>query len=176
VLPPPTPVPLPTEAYPLRQVFPETLYWNAEAITGEDGTLALDLPLADNVTTWRLTALASTREGDLGAATYAIVVFQDFFAELDLQATIAQGEAITTTVTLHNYLDQAQTIRLSPQPAGWYTLESPPQALTLPPNGVASTTFVIRAGETGDFALQVTAIGEGMSDAVAAEVTVVEAP
>jgi hypothetical protein len=180
VLPPPTPapttVPLPTEPYPLRQVFPETLYWEAEAVTGKDGALALDLPLADNITTWRLTALASTREGDLGATAYDIVVFQDFFAELDLPATFAQGEAITTTVTLYNYLDQTQTIQLSPQSADWYTLESPPQALTLPPNGVASTTFVIRAEETGDFALQVTAIGEGMSDAVAAEVTVVEAP
>jgi anti-sigma factor RsiW len=172
----PTPVSLPTEPYPLRQVFPETLYWDAEAITGEDGTLALDLPLADNVTTWRLTALASTREGDLGAATYAIVVFQDFFAELDLPGTITQSEAITVTVMLYNYLDQAQTIQLVPQPAGWYALESPPQPLTLPPGGVASTTFVIRAEEAGDFALQMTAIGEGMTDAVSAQVTVVEAP
>ncbi|MBN1813142.1 MAG: zf-HC2 domain-containing protein [Anaerolineae bacterium] len=180
LVPPPTPapttVPLPSEPYPLRQVFPETLYWDAEATTGEDGTLALDLPLADSVTTWRLTALASTREGDLGTATYAIVVFQDFFAELDLPATVTQGEAVTVTVTLYNYLGQAQTIQLAPQPAGWYTLESPPQALTLPPSGVASTTFVIRAEETGDFALQVIAIGEGMSDEVAAEVTVAEAP
>jgi hypothetical protein len=171
-----TPVPLPTEPYPLRQVFPETLYWDPEAITGEDGTLTLDLPLADSVTTWRLTALASTREGDLGATTYDIVVFQDFFAELDLPETVIQGEAVTATVTLYNYLDQAQTIQLAPQPADWYTLESPPQALTLPPNGVVSTTFVIRAEEAGNFALQVIAVGEGMSDAVVAEVMIVEAP
>jgi len=180
VLPPPTPVPttvpLPTEPYPLRQVFPETLYWVPEAITGEDGTLALDLPLADSVTTWRLTALASTREGDLGTATYDIVVFQDFFAQLDLPQTVTQGEVVTVTVTLYNYLGRAQTIQLSPQPAGWYTLESPPQALTLPPSGVASTAFVIRAGDVGDFALRVNAASKGMSDVVASEVTVIEAP
>jgi anti-sigma factor RsiW len=175
-IPTPTAVPLPTEPYPLRQVFPETLYWVPEAITGEDGTLALDLPLADSVTTWRLTALASTREGDLGAATYDIVVFQDFFAQLDLPQAVTQGEAVTVTVTLYNYLDRAQTIQLSPQPAGWYTLESPPQAPTLTPSGIASTAFVIRAEEAGDFALQVSAAGEGMSDVVVSEVTVVETP
>jgi anti-sigma factor RsiW len=175
-VPTPTTVPLPTEPYPLRQVFPETLYWNPEMIAGEDGTLALDLPLADSVTTWRLTALASTRKGDLGTTTYNIVVFQDFFAQLDLPQTVTQSEAVTVTITLYNYLDRAQTIQISPQPAGWYTLEAPPQALTLPPSGVASATFVIRAEEAGDFALQVSAAGEGMSDVVASEVIVVEAP
>jgi anti-sigma factor RsiW len=174
--PAPTTVPLPTEPYPLRQIFPETLYWDAEAVTGKGGTLTLDLPLADSVTTWRLTALASTRGGDLGAATYDIVVFQDFFAQIDLPQMVTRGEPITVTVTIYNYLDRAQTIQLSPQPAGWYALESPPPALTLPPSGVASATFVIRAEETGDFALQVSAASEGMSDVVASEMTVVEAP
>jgi anti-sigma factor RsiW len=179
-VPPPTPalttVPLPAEPYPLRQVFPETLYWDPEAITSEDGTLALDLPLADSVTTWRLTALASTRAGDLGAATYDIVVFQDFFVELDLPQVVSRSEAVTATVTLYNYLDRTQTIQLTPQPDDWYALESPPDPLTLPPSGVASTTFVIRAEEVGDFALGINAAGEGMSDAATAGVTVVEAP
>ncbi|MBN1977455.1 MAG: zf-HC2 domain-containing protein [Anaerolineae bacterium] len=172
--PTPTTVPLPTEPYPLRQVFPETLYWDPEAITDEDGALALDLELADSVTTWRLTALASTRDGDVGVATYDIVVFQDFFAEIDLPAAIAQGETVTVTVTLYNYLDRAQTVRLQPEPAEWYALESPPLDVALPPGGVASATFTIRAQEAGDFSLQVIVTGEGMSDAVAREVTVFE--
>jgi hypothetical protein len=179
-LPPPTSAPtavsLPTEPYPLRQVFPETLYWDPEALTDESGALALDLELADSVTTWRLTALASTRDGDVGVATYDIVVFQDFFAELDLPATIVKGEAVTVTVTLYNYLDQAQTVHLQPEPAGWYTLESSPRDATLPPGGVASATFTIRAEESGDFALQVIVTGEGMSDAVARGVRVTQSP
>ncbi len=170
--PAPTVVSLPTEPYPLRQVFPETLYWNAEAVTDEDGSFGLDLELADSVTTWRLTALASTREGDLGVATYDIVVFQDFFVELDLPTTITQGETITVTVTLYNYLPQPQTIRLEPEPAGWYTFESLPQDVTLPAEGVATATLTIRAERAGDFTLQVNAVGEGMSDAVARDVTV----
>jgi anti-sigma factor RsiW len=174
--PTPTTVPLPTEPYPLRQVFPETLYWNPEAVTDADGTLALDLELADSITTWRLTALASTQDGDVGAATYDIVVFQDFFAEIDLPAAITQGETVTVTVTLYNYLDRAQTVRLQPEPAEWYALESPPLDVTLPPEGIASATFTIRAQEAGDFSLQVVVTGEGMSDAVITGVTVAEAP
>ncbi|MEE8390860.1 MAG: alpha-2-macroglobulin family protein [Anaerolineae bacterium] len=134
-----TPVPLPGEPFPLRQVFPETLYWNAKALTDENGRLALDLPLADNVTTWRLTALAATREGELGVATYDDVVFQDFFIDMDLPPTITQGKKVTATVALYNYLPQAQTVQVELPPGEWYDLVSAPQkTLALPPNDVAS--------------------------------------
>ena len=176
VAPPATPTsppaPTPGEPFPLRQVFPETLYWSAETLTGEDGSLALDLPLADNVTTWQLTALASTREGELGVATYDIVVFQDFFVDLDLPPAITRGEEAAVTVTLYNYLPQAQAVRVEPTPAGWYSLVSSPQVLTIPPNDVATARFSIRAERSGRFSLQVTAVGERMSDAVARDVTV----
>jgi anti-sigma factor RsiW len=169
-----TPVALPVEPYPLRHVFPETLYWDPEAVTDEDGSLAFDLPLADTVTTWRLTALASTQEGDLGAATYDIVVFQDFFVEMNVPQVITRSEAMTVTVTLYNYLPGAQTISVEPQPAGWYALESPPEDVTVPADGVAPVTFTIRPERAGEFSLHVVARGEDMVDSVALDVTVVD--
>jgi hypothetical protein len=177
----PAPTPAPTaspapsagEPFPLRQVFPETLYWNAEALTDEDGRLALDLPLSDNVTTWRLTALASTQDGELGVASYDIVVFQDFFIDLSLPPAVSRGEEVVVTVTLYNYLPQAQIVQIEPTPDRWYHLVSPPpQALTLHPNDVATARFTIRAEQSGRFSLQVRAAGEGTFDAVAREVTV----
>jgi hypothetical protein len=168
-----TPVPAVREPFPLRQVFPETLYWNAEAVTNETGHLALDLPLADNITTWRLTALASTREGELGVSTYDIVVFQDFFLDLDLPPTVKQGEEISATVALYNYLDEDQTVLIELAPGEWYDLVSSPQVrLTLPPNDVTTADFVIRPAEAGQFSLQVRAEGERVSDGIAQEVTV----
>ena len=176
--PAPTPAPTRTpsarEPFPLRQVFPETLYWNAEALTDENGTLRLDLPLADNITTWRLTALASTQAGELGVTTYDVVVFQDFFIDLDLPPAISQGQEVTVTVVLYNYLARAQTVRIEPAPADWYSLVSAPETLTIPPNDVATASFSIRAERSGQFSLQVNAVGERMSDAVAEEVTVEE--
>jgi len=171
---PATPAPIPAEPFPLRQVFPETLYWSAESLTDEAGNLTLDLPLADQITTWRLTALASTQEGELGFAAYDVVVFQDFFVELDLPDAIAQGEEISASVTLYNYLEQAQTVQLELVPDDWYEVVSTPEPVTLPGNDVATVPFTIRAEQSGDFALQVVAAGERMSDAVAVDVSVEE--
>jgi hypothetical protein len=169
---PPLGTPAPREPFPLRQVFPETLYWNADAHTDVDGRLVFDLPLADTVTTWRLSALASTRQGELGVATYDILVFQDFFAELALPPSIGRGETATATVTLYNYSSDTQTVRLEPAPADWYSLVSEPPALSLRPGDVATATFSIRAERPGDFTLRLVAAGEQVFDVVAADVTV----
>ena len=167
-----TALPLPAEPYPLRHIFPETLYWAPEALTGPDGALAFDLPLADTITTWKLTALASTRDGDLGAATYDLVVFQDFFVELTLADEIHVGEPLTITATIYNFLPEAQNVSVLPSPDTWYTLLSEPDTITVAADGVTNAQIVIRPDERGTFLFRVNAEGAQMGDAVAIVVTV----
>ena len=176
-LPTPTstaPGPLPAEPWPIRQLFPETLYWAPDARTDAQGHLMFDLPLADTVTTWRLTALASTRDGAIGAATADLVVFQDFFIDAELPTTLRVGKPVTATVTLHSYLPQMQLVDLVPRPAGWYTLIESPARIALEPEGLTSATIVLRPEQAGSFTLQIDAVGERMSDALAFEVWVEE--
>ena len=173
--PAPKPEAAPAREHPrLRQYFPETLYWNPEVLTDENGRLRLDIPLADSITTWRLTVLASTQRGELGATTHPIRVFQDFFVDLDLPVALTQGDEVSIPVAVYNYLPQAQEVQLELEPATWYTLLSDRrQTLTVGPNDVEVAYFRIRAERFGRFSLQVTAWGQQMSDAIAREVTVV---
>ena len=60
--------------------FPETLYWAPEVVTDEGGFVSLEIPMADSITTWRLTALASSQDGRLGFTTRGVRVFQDFLS------------------------------------------------------------------------------------------------
>jgi hypothetical protein len=172
----PSPRPAPAEPYPLRQVFPETLYWDPEARTGADGRLSLDLPLADNITTWRLTALASTRGGELGVATYDLVVFQDFFVALDLPEETIVDEMVTVEATLRNYTAQSQDVALDLSPADWYTLLDVPEPVTVPAEGARTVRFTIRPERVGAFSLELTASGTDVVDRVSRAVTVRPAP
>ncbi len=70
----PTPVSTPMEPFPLRQVVPETLYWNPDVLTGEDGAFSLEIALPEKSTAWRGTILASSLAGDIGATTFEIRV------------------------------------------------------------------------------------------------------
>jgi hypothetical protein len=58
----------------LGQFVPETILWLPEAITDREGHLDLDIPLPDVPSVWRLTALASTRNGELGEASAQLQV------------------------------------------------------------------------------------------------------
>jgi anti-sigma factor RsiW len=157
----------------LRQWFPETLYWNPEAVTDEDGHLELPVALADSITTWRLSALANSQDGRLGGATIPLGVFQDFFVDLDLPVALTQHDEIAVPVAVYNYLPQTQTLRLEIAPAPWFELLSPPtQEITLGATDIDVIYFRIRARDHGRQRLTVTAWGTEMSDAVSREVRV----
>ncbi len=164
----------PAEPVRVRQYFPETMYWNPEALTDENGYLKLDILLADSITTWRLTALASTQDGLIGSQTYGLRVFQDFFIDLDLPARLTAGDEVAVPVAVYNYLTQTQQVRLEITPADWYELQDEPvKTITIAANDIDVTYFRIRAAQFGVGRLTVYGRGSKMSDAIAKDVNVV---
>jgi len=162
------------EAPRLRQYFPETLYWAPEVLTDEGGFVSLEIPMADSITTWRLTALASSQDGRLGFTTRGIRVFQDFFVDIDLPVSLTQGDEISIPVGVFNYLPEAQEVRLEVKPEPWFELVGEgEQTLTIGSNDIEVVYFPIRVVKFGRRGFQVTAWGEKMSDAIRREVNVV---
>jgi CD109 antigen len=162
------------EAPRLRQYFPETLYWAPEVVTDADGFVSLEIPMADSITTWRLTALASSQDGQLGFTTQGVRVFQDFFVDIDLPVALTQDDEISIPVGVFNYLPEAQEVRLEVQEEDWFELLGEgEQTLTIQSNDIEVVYFPIRVLDFGRQGFQVTAWGEMMSDAIRREVTVV---
>ena len=84
------------------------MLWLPDEVTDENGALRLEFPVADSITTWRVTALASSQDGRLGSATGGLRVFQDFFIDLDLPGSLTVGDEIAVPVGVFNYLPEAQ--------------------------------------------------------------------
>ncbi len=157
----------------LRQYFPETMLWLPDALTGPDGTLNLDVPVADSITTWRITALASSRDGRLGSIDAPLTVFQDFFIDLDLPLSLTVGDEVAVPVGIFNYLPEPQTVRLELEQAGWFELLGDPvQEVSIGANDISVAYFRIRAGQFGLQPFKVTALGSKMSDAILKQVRV----
>ena len=158
----------------VRQDFPETLLWRPQLITDDDGRATLDIDLADSITTWRLTASAVAADGRLGAAEAGIKVFQPFFVELNLPVSLTRGDEVSVPVVVYNYLDKPQTVELTLAAGDWF--DSPDGAakkIELGPREVRSTSYRLRVKTVGKHALQVTAKGGELSDAVRRQVEVV---
>jgi uncharacterized protein YfaS (alpha-2-macroglobulin family) len=162
------------DAVRVRQWFPETLLWRPELITDDHGRARIDVPLADSITTWRLSASAVSADGRLGSAQAPLRVFQPFFVDLNLPVALTRGDVVAVPVVVYNYLDRPQTVTLTLADApGIDRLDEATQRLELPAGDTRAVAFRLRARQVGRHELRVTAQGSGVADAVKRVVEIV---
>lgn len=157
----------------LREYFPETLYVNPLLLTDSDGRASLTIPLADSITTWRLSSLASTSDGRLGSSERGLEVFQDFFVDIAFPASLTRNDEVTVPLAVYNYLPEKQTVRLSlAADGGLQTRGATELEVVLGPNEVKGVDLPLFAKAVGNGRLTVTARGSKLSDAVRREVRI----
>jgi hypothetical protein len=157
----------------VRSDFPETLYVNPSIITGPDGVASVNVPLADNITEWRVSTMANSSDGKLGGGESGFKVFQDFFVDINFPATLTRGDQISFPIAIYNYLTTPQTVQLSLKPDTWYTpTGTTTLSVTLQPGQVTGASFPVRVDTVGLHSLTVQATGTSKSDAVARSVQV----
>jgi len=151
----------------VRKYFPETMFSEPSLITDENGQASLSLKMADSVTSWRLTAMANSRAGQLGSTTGGLRCFQDFFVDLDLPVSLTRNDRVSIPVMVFNHLDEPQSVRLELTQADWFSLDGEPKrTLEIGPKDEAAVYFTITAKEIGDQPLTVHAYGSKLSDAI----------
>lgn len=158
----------------LRKYFPETLVWKPEVITDDHGRVHLDFPMADNITAWSMSVVASTEAGQVGVAEKELRTFQPFFIEHDPPKVLTEGDQISLPVVLRNYSDKQQTLLTELKSEAWFSTLSPPQQnVTVAAGGDANAVFTFKAISRANPGKQrVTARNNETGDAVEREVEV----
>ena len=157
----------------VREYFPETLYWQPELVTDANGRAHLKIPLADSITTWKLSAVASTLNGEIGTAEKEIRAFQPFFVEHDPPRFLTAGDEVSLPVILRNYLNHPLQINVEMKPENWFTLLSPATVTAnVSSREPAREIFRFRATvPIKEAKQQVMARGADASDAISRKVT-----
>jgi len=158
----------------LRDYFPETLFWSPSIITDSNGRAKVTFKLADNITTWKMTVLASTRNGEVGIGETEIQSFQPFFVEHDPPKILTVGDVIDLPVVVRNYLARPQEVTVEMKPAAWYErLQTGTQQVSVAAGESATTVFPFRATEAVKAGKQqIYAFNRTTGDAVEKAVTV----
>ena len=157
----------------VREYFPETLYANAAVITDASGIGSITIPMADSITTWRLTAMGNSMDGLLGSTTSGIRVFQDFFIDIDLPVALTENDKVSIPIAIYNYLPTEQTIKLEMEQEDWFdSMDNMTKEVTLGSNEVSVEYFTIQVKKLGNHTLTVYAMGTNMSDAIKRKVAV----
>ncbi|MFT6399323.1 MAG: hypothetical protein ACJAYU_004088, partial [Bradymonadia bacterium] len=87
----------------VRSFFPETLLVEPSIITDENGAATIPLTIADSITTWRMSGTANSMAGELGSGTGGLIVFQDFFVDINFPVALTQNDVISVAIALFNY-------------------------------------------------------------------------
>lgn len=169
----------------LREYFPETLLWSPEVITDKNGKAQVKFKLADNITTWKLYTIASTKNGKIGVAEKEIQAFQTFFVDLDPPKFLTEGDEIYLPTQVRNYTDAKQKVDVSMAKSDWFSfLETEARASARAENSLTKNIEVASgASENAIFGFKaistvkagkqkVTAIAAKDSDAIEKPVTV----
>jgi hypothetical protein len=156
-----------TTRQPPRSFFPETLYVNPSLITDEQGRASITLPMADSLTTWRISTLGHTMAGEVAAARANVSVFQPFFLDLKVPLQLTVGDEIEVPLTLYNYLEREQVVSVNLTPSPGIVLLGPVSfTLAVRPQDVAKADVKIRATGFGNQSLTVAGVSGELRDAV----------
>jgi hypothetical protein len=158
----------------LREYFPETLVWQPELLTDKKGRAELSFKMADNITTWKMFAIASDKKGKVGVVEKEVTAFQSFFVDLDPPKFLTAGDEIYLPTQVRNYTEKYQRVDVTMDKADWFTfLGRAKQQVTVPIGASENAVFGFKAVTAVKAGKQrVTAIAHGDSDAIEKPVTV----
>ena len=122
----------------VRTDFRDTAFWTAEIATGSDGTATVQVPLPDNLTTWRLTAAGTTDSTLAGSTTQPITATQPLLLVPVLPRFLTTGDQPHPEAVIHNNTTSDLSITANLVVSG---------AVTLDKSSTADQTLTVQAGQ-----------------------------
>lgn len=150
----------------IRKEFKDTAYWQPSAVTGNDGRATVKFRLPDNLTTWRATARAVTSDTRVGVSNAKVISRKDVILRLETPRFITQGDTVTLSGIVHNYLKQAKSTQISIAVNGAQLVGPAQKTVTIDQQGEHRLDWQISAPQTGQVTLLAKALTNTESDAV----------
>ena len=87
---------------PVRSNFAETAFWHPHLLTGEDGSVAIEVEVPDSVTEWNLWVVAMTRDLRAGTLQKKVRTVKELLVRPYLPRFLRQGDRAELKVVVNN--------------------------------------------------------------------------
>ena len=157
----------------LRKNLKDTAYWNPVVRTGADGKAAVNFPLPDNLTTWRVTCVGHTASTAVGKSTCNLVVTKDMVARLETPNFLVAGDTATITGVVNNNTSRPFEAKVSLNAANLTISSALTQSVSVPAGRGANVTWKVSSKIVGDVDLQMRAwTNNGINDGLEQQLNV----
>jgi uncharacterized protein YfaS (alpha-2-macroglobulin family) len=150
----------------IRKAFPDTAFWAPALVTDSNGHAHAKVDFPDSLTTWRATARGITQTTSVGAATLKTIVRKNLILRLVTPRFLVQGDEVTISALVHNYLPVAKTARVSLDVQGLDILSGKTQDVPIPSRGEAKVEWRVKPQRTRSVTLTGKALTDLESDAI----------
>ncbi len=103
----------PEAAIRVRRNFQDTAFWNAFVTTDRNGKAEVEVPMPDNLTTWRATAVGITTASQAGMNDVSIVATQPFTMRIATPRQIVAGDRLDLTASVNNRTDSPSKLAVT---------------------------------------------------------------
>jgi uncharacterized protein YfaS (alpha-2-macroglobulin family) len=150
----------------VRKAFPDTIFWNADVRTGANGKADIPVTFPDALTTWRATARGVASGTRVGSAVARTIVRKNLIVRLAAPRFFMQGDEVTISAIVQNYLASEKTARVSLEVQGLELLEGGTRDVTVASRGTIQVDYRVRAATPGTAVLLAKALTDEESDAL----------
>ncbi|AIE84482.1 MG2 domain-containing protein [Fimbriimonas ginsengisoli] len=152
---------------PLRTKFKDTAGWLPTVWTGARGEATVPVPLPDNLTEWRVTAVGVSDATDVGMTTHTFRARKELMVRLQLPQYLVDGDRQRMTVVVANDTGQDQDVNLNITAEGLVVANAGQQRVHVPNGKPQTVEFDVTAGPAGVAAVTARAwIDQGPNDGV----------
>lgn len=97
----------------IREDFKDAIFWDANLITDQNGEVGIELNYPDNITSWRNTIKAITKDSKAGESFYNVIVRKDILIRVETPRYLHERDEVILPVMIHNYSSKDQKIKVS---------------------------------------------------------------
>lgn len=158
----------------LREVFATTAYWQAEVLTDASGKATIEIPMPENLTTFRVMAVAvDPAQGDrFGKGDATVRVRKPLMLRPSLPRFANYGDRFEASVMVDNQTGADQSILVGTRGLNVVLPSEVEKLLQIPAGESREVRFDMETAEVGTMRLQFAALSNGGRDATEIELPV----
>lgn len=149
----------------VRRDFRDTAYWEAKVLTDADGRASVEVPLPDNVTTWRMHSKAATTDTRVGQASADILARLPLIIRPVTPRFFTVGDVLALGANVNNNTDAPIEVAVALEGTG-VTIDGPAeQTVTVPADSRVLVTWPVTVEDVAAADLTFRVEGGDFSDA-----------
>ncbi len=146
-------------ATPTRAWFPETMLFAPRVVTDDTGAASLDVPVPDRLTTWRVLALAHSRQGAQAGSVLRFASDLPVSVDAVVPAYLVAGDRVQLPIQVVNTTDAALSRALTVRADGG-RISGAPATVRVDARSTTTVLAWLDAGDPGTIAVEASVPGE----------------